>query len=618
MTAERREHDRGAPVAPSGVPGPAPADGVIALLAPDVIERIAAGEVIERPASAVKELLENAFDAGAGSITLEVEAGGAALIRVSDDGAGIRVADAPALFQRHATSKLRSDADLGRLATFGFRGEALASIGAVSDVEIVSRHAADGTGFRLRIVGGARESFEPAPRTTGTTITVRRLFFNTPARERFMHGAREEAMEVARVVTRYAAARPGLAIRYLKDGGPALTLAADRDHESRWRLLYGADVVFHLVPLDWIEHGVRVGGAVSDPDHSRGNASEIQLFVNGRLVADRGITGALLAGYHGLLPARRYPRAIVMLELAPELVDVNVHPAKREVRFARRDVVQDAVRHAASRALVARLDPRGAMDRGGGAAGARAPLAAATGAPLAPLREHPAHGYADDWFGKGSEGAVSPPGAALSPDPSGAPPGATSARGEDAASSGLPAQIDRTFILFADADGLRLYDQHTAHERILFEDALRRIEVRRGEAQELLIPTVLTLTPEEEAGLALIGDALAALGYSISPFGERTVLVSAHPSSLRRWDGGAALRRMLATGAADGASGARAVAATYACRHAIMAGETLTRGEMLALVTSLRRAAEPELCPHGRPTTLTITARELRHRFRRE
>jgi DNA mismatch repair protein MutL len=470
-------------------------------------------------------------------------------------------------------------------------------------VELVSRHPEEETGFRLRVAGGEREGLERAARTPGTTLGVRRLFFNTPARERFMRAGREEMMEIARVVTRYAASRHEIGFRLVRDGEEALNLAPEESLEARWRSLYGSDVTRSLVGVDIVEEGVRVRGAVSAPQSSRGNAAEMHLFVNGRMVTDRGLSGAILAAYHGLLSPRRYPRAILLLELPSEQVDVNVHPAKKEVRLARRQAVQDAVRHGVARALSRHLVPGTAA------------------MPALETRSSYASGAStagrEDSRGEtaGRLGAPPPAEAALF-EQDGMPP--ATAAGAARVAEGFPLQLDGTFILLADADSLHLYDQHAAHERILFEDAMRRLEARRGEAQELLIPTVLTLTPDEEEGLAILGPSLEALGFSIAPFGARTIAVSSHPSVLRRWDGGAALRQMLADGAAGGGAGDHQVASTYACRSAVKAGDALTRAEMLALVAALRRAREPQYCPHGRPTRLTITASELRRRFRRE
>ncbi len=566
----------------------------IAILPDAVANRIAAGEVVERPASVVKELLENAIDAGARAIAVEIESGGKHLVRVADDGEGMGRDDALLALDRHATSKVRTADDLVGVATFGFRGEALPSIAAVSRFELETASGDEPVGTRLVATGGLVGAVEDVARTRGTTVTVRSLFFNTPARRKFLRSARSETRACVEHVLTLALARPALGVslvsdaRALVDALPAPTLA------ERVGQLLGRDLAASLVPVDWTAGGVMVRGLVQRPAEAAPAGRTAYLLVNGRPFRDPFLVRAAERGYRGTIPAGLRPSLVLTLEVPAADLDVNVHPSKLEVRFRDRYAIEAAVEEAVHRALGA--------------------LAAA--APLSSLPwEHRA--------------VPAPP--RLTPDAvpeSGLFDAAGSAEG--GAASGAPAdesplrvvaQVHLTYILVEGPDGLFIVDQHSAHERVLFERTMRALQNGGAASQKLLFPLTIELAPGELDALEAHRELVTALGYEVEPFGGRAVVVHAAPAPHPRFDAERCLREIVGD-LAGGRFGALAnrlerFASTFACRAAIKAGAALTRQEMEELIARLFASNLPAHDVHGRPTIVQLPLAELERRFGR-
>lgn len=650
-------------LASAGEDGKAGARPRIARLRPDVAARIAAGEVIERPASIVKELLENALDAGATVIELEITGGGIDLIRVRDNGHGIppdQLADA---FERHATSKLRDDRDLAAVRTLGFRGEALAAIVAAGAVDCTTRTPAEEAAATTRWRSGSQAGQGSAAAAPGTTFAVRDLFAEQPARRRFLASPRAEARACLAVCTDVALAHPAVALHVRSEGRLTLRTPGDGDRRSAAAAIYGAEVARALLPAaaeslagdddDAAEHGpgqgaaaVAVHGLVGPPSLHRANRRAIHLFVNGRPVENRALRAAVELGYAGLLPGGRHPLAMLEVHVPPELVDVNVHPRKAEVRFRHERQVFATVRRAVLSALdqaaVARegaapadgwLQPTGAFRYADAAHSAGVPGAERGRDRLAEARpalrwRPPAERLP---LLEAERGAPPDPGEA--PVPHAAPPAVAAA---DHAADGevqpalpaLPAlrplgQIDRTFIAAEGPDGLYLVDQHAAHERVWYE----RLQAARAAGtpvlQPLLATAVVTLTPDRAALLHAETPLLRALGWEVEPADGSAVLLRAVPVASGggrdpAGDPGRALTELLdAIEAEERLSGPDRVIATQACRLAVMAGDALAPEAQRRLLDELAAASQPHTCPHGRPTTIRIDRAALRRAFGR-
>ncbi len=560
----------------------------IRVLAPEVAARIAAGEVVERPASVVKELVENALDAGATRIGVQIEQGGIALIRVTDDGCGIPAEELPLALERHATSKLGPDGDLTAVATLGFRGEALPSIAAAADLEIVTRVAGAAAGAALRTCDGRREPVRPAAAPVGTTVTVRGLFARQPARRKFLRTPAGEAAQVAQVVSHYALAYPEVAFTLVVDGRRALVSPGRGDPREAAAAVYGARTAAALLEVRGGEAGIAVRGLVAPPDFARASRAHISLFVNRRWVQHRRLAYAVESAYETLLMSGRHPLAVIEVSLDPAEVDVNVHPAKAEVRFRAEGEVFRAVQQAVRRALVeASPVPRAWPDKAGEAA------------------------------------RVQPPGAWCLPEPEAlprpvAPPSAPAPGRLVLPALRVVGQVAATYVVAEGPAGMYLIDQHAAHERVLYE----RIRARRGgppTAQPLLEAAVFEPTPAQAAALAAYEAELAALGFALEPFGERAVLIRAVPAELAGRDAARAVAEYLDAVAADGPQPDRAerAAMTLACHAAVRAGKTLTLDEMRELVRLLEACEAPQSCPHGRPTMVHVSAAALEREFGR-
>jgi len=562
--------------------------GRIKILPTIVVDQIAAGEVVERPASVVKELVENALDAGATAVTVELEDGGRAMIRVSDDGAGMDREDAVLAVDRHATSKIRTAPDLVGVATYGFRGEALASIAAVSTFELETAAADRGT--RISVKGGRLDRVDDVARTRGTTATVRRLFANTPARRKFLRARRSETRAAVEALTVLALARLDVSFRLTSDGRTLLDAPRESSVAERIAALFGRNLAEQLIPVEYNTGYVSVRGLVQRPSDARPSGRKAHLFVNGRPFRDHFLVRAAEAGYRATIPAGMRPSLFLAIGVPGDRVDVNVHPAKLEVRFRDKRLVERAVEEAVRESL--------------------APIAAAAAvaepAPGFPVREAPAEQGSVAWEAPGAQPAQEVLFAA--------------GQEQETAPSAL-LQIFNTYIVFETPEGMVVVDQHSAHERILYEQAMAELYGGEGGGQRLLLPVTLDLTPEELEAVEAHADLLSRVGYEVAPFGGRSVVLHAVPNPHPRFDAQRCFEE-LATDLARGRLGGIAnrlerFAAMYGCRAAIMSGRGLSPAEMRELVRRLFACDLPPHDVHGRPALVTLSRTELERRFGR-
>ncbi len=571
----------------------------------DLVNKIAAGEVVERPASVVKELVENALDAGARSVHVEIEDGGVRLVRVRDDGHGMSRADAEMALERHATSKLHAFEDLQSIATHGFRGEALPSIAAVSDLVLRTRAEDSPAGTEVSVTHGRRQHVKDAGHPRGTTVEVRDLFGAVPARRKFLRAAPTEAAHVAEALTLLALARPRAGFS-LKSGGRTILEAPPVDGLApRLFQLFGAKLLEDVVHVEGGTEWATVRGFVSRPDRPRPARPNLRLFVNGRPVRDRALSKAVLEAYRAAGGGDRGFEAFLFVDVPPHMLDVNVHPAKTEVKFADARTVWTAVERAVRAALSegVREPPRAVVGREVGARAERAVTAylerGGSGPATWPLWDRP---------GGGASIAAEAGGAA---PPLEAPPPV------------VLGQHRLVYIVASDGDELLLVDQHTAHERVRFERLLEGASRHAVESQGLLEPLVVDLPPDLLPVLDAHGEALRDLGYDVEPFGGGATRLRAVPAILGTRDPGPALERVLRDlkerEAADWAvAGTRdRLAATLACHSAVRAGQPLNVEQMAAIVRDVFRTAHPTLCPHGRPTVVRVPREELSRWFGR-
>jgi DNA mismatch repair protein MutL len=560
----------------------------IAILPDAVANQIAAGEVVERPASVVKELVENAVDAGAAHVRVELVDAGKAGITVSDDGTGMGREDAILALDRHATSKITTAADLIGVASFGFRGEALPAIASVSRFTL-STAEADGDGTEVVVTGGRIDRVGPVARQRGTTVTARGLFFNTPARRKFLRSISSEARAAGDVVAVLAIAHPAIGFELVIDGAVRLSVPAAQNAPERLAAVWGRDLVATLVPVGYAIGGVRVEGMVQRPADAKPAGRRAQLYVNGRPFRDPFLVRAAEAGYRSTIAPGDRPSVLLRIEVAPQDVDVNVHPAKLEVRFRERFAVERAVEEAVRDAL-----GRGAAAAvlGGGASGQA------------------------EW----ADHAPSPVQAVLAPFApaaiGSAPPG-----GADPVGVGPVMQLFNTYLGFEAADGIVFVDQHSAHERVLYERAMAELTGANAASQRLLLPITVELTDEELDQVEAFRESLRAVGYEVEAFGGRTVALQATPAPHPRFDATACFRELvadLARGRFGGwANRLERFAASYACRAAVKAGTPLAEPEVRALLAALFRT---DLAPHdvhGRATIVKLPLDELERRFGR-
>jgi DNA mismatch repair protein MutL len=594
----------------------------ISVLPSAVADQIAAGEVVERPASVVKELIENALDAGASSIDVAIDEGGRARIRVSDDGWGMDRDDATLALSRHATSKITRASDLVGIHSFGFRGEALPAICSVAHLQIETAPA-DGAGTRIDASGGAIVSISDAARRRGTTVTVSSLFYNAPARLKFMRGARSEWRAIVDALTLVALARRDVRLTVTHDGAPALTLPPASSWRARVAALWGTAAAERLLDVDDVAGPIRVDGLAERPQDVGTGTRRVFLSVNGRAIRDNGLVRAAEAAYRSTIPAGLRPTLLLALTLPGGDVDVNVHPAKAEVRFRDRWPVERAVEGAVRRALgtldaAAAIGARRWWSVPGEATLPHGEVGSETlqGAPAhdaGPLFTDPLRGDDGDvdqaaFAVAGSRGAAS------------ASTVATPPADEPVVVPSLT-QWRRTWISFEHEQGLVLIDQHSAHERVLFERFMGVLERGEAPAQRLLFPITLHLGPAESEAFDANRESFERLGFEVEGFGGHTLIVRAVPMPHPRFDPERCLRDTLdaLTGDRVASTAARheRLAATVACKAAIKAGEQLSLDEMRALFVALARTTLPAHDVHGRATIVRVGWDELERRFGR-
>ncbi len=585
----------------------------IAILDSAVADQIAAGEVVERPASIVKELIENAFDAGATEIGVEIEDGGKGMIRIRDDGVGMSPAEAALALARHATSKIRSADDLVGVATFGFRGEALPAIASVSRL-VLETSESDGAGTRVTVVQGVRVSTEPIARRRGTTITVTELFHAVPARRKFLKSARGEWRAIAELLATVALVRREARITASHDGKTAFTAVPARTWRERLASVWAGVTATSMIEVDDVQGVVLVRGLVEQPANVGLSARRVFLMVNGRAIRDTGIVRAAEAAYLSTIPSGTRPSLALDIRLPGDAVDVNVHPAKAEVRFHDRwgieRVVEGAVRRAIGAAAAAPLF----ASRFGGE---RTWSPAAPGADVGLLRSTP---DAPPLFAPHVAAEYGEAAAQVVDDtaPSASPPLRDTS---DEIEIPPLLQLRRTYLLFERDDGVVLIDQHSAHERVLYEKLMSKMLGGSAVVQTLLFPLTLHLTPAEADAFESHRDAFDMLGFGIEGFGGQTLVVQSVPMPHQRFDAERALRETLASLAGDRiastATRHERLAMTVACKAAVKAGDPLSVSEMRALFADLARTTLPAHDVHGRATIVQLSWDELERRFGR-
>ncbi len=570
----------------------------IALLPDAVADQIAAGEVVERPGSVVKELAENAIDAEATQVRIAIEGGGKTLIEVSDDGTGMGREDAILALDRHATSKLRSAADLVGVRTFGFRGEALPAIASVSRLTLITAEG-EGEGTEIVVNGGRLETVNETARQRGTTVRVRGLFFNTPARRKFLRSQPSETRAATEVVATLALAHPSVGFEFEADGQVRLHVPPGQSASDRLTAVWGRDLAGTLLPASHAVGGTRVEGFIQRPGDARPTGRRTQLFVNGRPFRDPFLLRAAEAGYRSAIHPGDRPSLFLDILVAPDAVDVNVHPAKLEVRFRDRMEVERAVEEAVRAAL--------------------GPLAAA--APIGDWRPMPV--AAPPWSSPAdSQGAVTKEQAGeLFAALDAAVEVEADAPQVPVAAVPTPVQLFDTYLVYETDSGLVFVDQHSAHERVIYEATMARLTGEDAPAQRLLLPVTVEVTDEELDAIESHGETLRRVGFEAEAFGGRTVIIHAVPVPHPRFDAVRCFRELvadLARGRFGGwASPLERFAAIFACRAAIKAGERLEPAEMRELLIRLMAAELPAHDVHGRSTIVQLPREELERRFGR-
>jgi len=572
----------------------------IVILDESIASKIAAGEVIERPASVVKELVENALDAGASRVEVEAREAGRKLIRVTDDGRGMTREDAVLSLQRYATSKITTAQDLFAINTFGFRGEALPSIAAVSHLTMVTRAAGEESGTRLVAAGGEVLELEEVGAPVGTQVSVSRLFYNTPARLKFLRRDAAEAGHITETVTRFLFSHPEVGVRLRTEGRDVLLHGGSQDLRSAVAAAWGAETAGAMVAVDLSGSGGAVRGLVSSSSLHRASRSRQFFFVNRRRVRNRMLTHALEEAYRGVLQERRFPVGVLLVWVEPAAVDVNVHPTKAEVRLSREREVHQLVVRAVREALAG----EGAVPKMGlSHMEASGPAATDTGRGTAQQQE----------LSAGWAGTLAAPGV-LSP-------AFQQATGQALELRPL-AQLRQTYVLAESRQGLLVVDQHRAQERVLYERFVQARTARRGGGQALLTPVSVQMSAREAAAFGEHMDDLAALGFDLEPFGRDAYLVRAVPAELKGADAATLVRDLAEelSGEADEKSVERKrerLLIALSCRSAVKAGDALSYEEMAELLRALAATARPYTCPHGWPIVMTLSNLEIDRKFHR-
>lgn len=595
----------------------------IRVLPGEVVSRIAAGEVIERPAAVVKELIENSLDAGSGHITIDVKDGGATLIRVTDDGEGIRRADLPLAFERHATSKLKSDDDLVSIRTMGFRGEALPSIASVSKVHVTTATRQESVGAHLALVGGVQQAMTDAPPVPGTKIEVADLFYNQPARKKFLKSTTTEFSHISTVVQQAALAWPAVHFRLTHNGHEILNYPAVASDRDRILQVYRPAFLDKSIDLQGRMAGCAISGVIIDPVHARSSRIPQDLFVNRRPIRNAAVFHAVTDGYGSFLPKGHHPTFVLFLDVDPSRIDVNVHPAKREIRFADQETIHQFVRHAVRHAFSGpeRTLLLGAerSDRAHATASFEAMPAGIAGRGARPL---PEAGTLDREPGAGPKDAK-PGGERGEGTPSLFVREAAASYGGASAPAVVPfGQIQQTYLVARVGQELQVVDQHTAHERVLFQRLWRKWQQRDIATQSLLIPEPIELTAAQHVLLQPHLGELEQLGLVIEPFGATAVVLRAVPAGLGRFDGALLVQDLLEDLTQwDSTSSLEArvqpLLASLACQSAVQAGRSMALPEIEQLIRDWVDEGLIMTCPHGRRTAFRLSADELDKLFGR-
>jgi len=569
----------------------------IRVLEKEIVSRIAAGEVVERPASVVKELVENSLDAGSSQISIEVRGGGVGLIRVMDNGVGIPSGEVELAFDRYATSKIGSLEDLESINSLGFRGEALPSIAAVAQVDIVTCAVGESVGSYLSLKDGITENKGSQGRSQGTTVTVRNLFRKVPARLKFLKSPATENSHIANVVSQYAIAFPEVRFALFIDGRVALRTPGNGQLIDSVIQVYGLEVAQNMLEIrsrdeEWEGRAVTslplVTGMIGSPAISRSNRSYLSFFVNRRWISSRLLAWAVAEAYHGLLMPGKHPVAIINISLPLNEVDVNIHPTKAEVKFQNERAILGAVQKAIRRTLVEL-------------------------APVPKIEE-----VATTYVSPAGRGQV-----LWTPAESGSRPVYSPPVAEQTPAVSLPVlrvlgQLSSSYIIAEGPDGLYLIDQHAAHERILFEKIKQQRSRQEIEVQGLLEPVAFEVNPKQDEALKAYHEKLAEFGFSIEPFGDRTYLVRAVPVLLHQKDWVGVVRELLdSLSGGDEGDWMERIAVSIACHSAVRAGQELTDAEMRELIRQLEQVAVPHTCPHGRPIMIRLSSEQLEREFGR-
>jgi len=563
-----------------------------------IVSQIAAGEVVERPSSVVKELVENSLDAGATQISVEAGSGGVSLIRVVDNGEGILLGEVELAFKRHATSKLHSIGDLMSVSSLGFRGEALPSVAAVAQVEMVTCARGHSEGTRVSLEDGMVKQRGSQSRSVGTTVTVRHLFRKMPARLKFLKSPTTENSHIANVVGQYALAYPEVKFTLSVDGRTTLRTPGSGRLVDSVAQVYGLDIAQNMLPIEdtrWESSAagssITVAGMVGSPTVSRSSRSYLSFFVNRRWITSRSLSWAVEQAYHGLLMEGRHPVAVLNISLPSELLDVNIHPTKAEIKFQQERAVFVAVQKAVRQTLV-ELMP-------------------------VPMIEEAATAYRSPTAARPVTDTSPRSGSLFGPSPAAPLPATTPA-------VSLPllrvlGQVSSSYIAAEGPEGLYLIDQHAAHERVMWEKIGTQRQQHEIEVQGLLEPVTLEVSPRRNEALRASYEKLAELGFNIEPFGDRTYLVRAVPALLHGKDWMGVLRESMDAMPGEGGSDwLEKATISMACHSAVRAGQTLTESEMRELVRELEQTSVPHTCPHGRPTMIHLTSGQLRKQFGRE
>ncbi len=632
-------------------------------LSESVINKIAAGEVIERPASVVKELLENSVDAGSTQIEVTIEQGGIEMIRITDNGCGIAKEDLPLAITTHATSKIVDADDLFRVHTFGFRGEALASITEVSQCMIRSRTADSDCGYELLINGGHAEPIEPCGCPVGTKIEVRQLFYNTPVRQKFLRTPQTEKAHIVEAFARVALANPGVQMTLVNNTSTVHNLPATESWKQRIGAFYGPEIEENLIPITSTEGDISLSGYVVDPTVSRSNKRMQYLFLNRRYIRDHALQHALTEAYRGLVMVGRYPLCFLRLDMPPQMVDVNVHPAKLEVRFQNGgQIYKQLLATVRNKFLTTDLTAKGHLSRrdGGHSATNANPsptpasstgFAAAPGSPLQTTQDQIAFARPQsnvDWTSAPRESvaatlapaasampqALAIPGASAPFQPfpelraadhgvaSGAAPTAPEPPLAQASSSRTALQVYDTYLISETEQGMVIIDQHALHERIIYEQLRDKVVGGKLESQRLLVPEPVSLPPAECAAVLEQAELLQQIGITVEPFGGDTVVVSSYPAMLANHNPGEMLKSVVDKLLGEAKNLERRdvldeLLHMISCKAAVKAGDRLAPEEITALLEHRELCQDSHHCPHGRPTALTFSREELDKKFKR-